>query len=129
MPMALEIFESKHGTKVIAASNLYEVLRLPRRQYSPQVRKWLKDLYEFRDGIRRPQPLRDYARRPRPGEPFEDFFLTLELAKLITLRTTSKDKLKFARLLDLYAQNGQLDLFQQGASAAPQRASGQAVAA
>ncbi len=123
MAMELEVFESKYGTKVVAASNLYQVLGLPAKHYGTQLRKWMKDLYEFREGIRRPQPLRDFARRPRPGEPMEDFFLTLELAKLIALRTNSKFKLKYARLLDLIAHNGQMDLFQQGtpADAARQR--------
>lgn len=111
--MELEVLESKHGTKVVIASNLYQVLGLPAHHYSTNARKWLKDLYEFCDGIRRPQPLRDYAKRPRPGEPIEDFFLTLELAKLIVLRTNSKQKLKYARLLDLFAQNGQMNLFHQ----------------
>lgn len=111
--MELEVLLSKQGTKVVVASNLYQVLQLPSTQYGTQLRKWMKDLYEFRDGIRRPQPLRDYARRPRPGEPMEDFYLTLELAKLIALRTNSKYKLKYARLLDVIEQNGQMNLFQQ----------------
>lgn len=117
--MDLLIFESKYGTKVVAVSNLYQTLGLPAAQYGTQVRKWLKDLYEFREGIRRPQPLRDFAKRPRPGEPLEDFFITLELAKLIALRTNSKKKLKYARLLDLAAQNGQMDLFQQAPANTP----------
>ena len=110
--MELEVLQSKKGTKVVAASNLHQVLRLPNHQYSTHLRSWLKDLYEFSDGgIRKPQTLRDYARRPRPGEPFEDFYLTLELAKLIALRTRSKVKLKYARLLDAVAHNGQMNLF------------------
>jgi hypothetical protein len=114
--MQLEIWESKKGTKVVAASNLFAALRLPVRQYGAVVRKWLRDAYEFSDsGIRRPQAYRDYAKRPRPGEPMEDFFLTLELAKLIALRTNSKDKLKYARLLDAYEHNGQMNLFQSAA--------------
>lgn len=113
--MELEILESKHGTKVVSVSNLYQVLQLPARQYGINLRRWMKDLYEFRDGIRRPQPLRDFAKRPRPGEPVEDFYLTLELAKLIALRTNSKKKLKYARILELLAQNGQMNLFQQTA--------------
>ncbi len=88
----LEVFESKKGTKVVAASNLHATLKLP-------------------VSIRRPQPYRDYAKRPRPGEPLEDFYLTLELAKLIALRTNSKEKLKYARLLDVFANNGQMNLF------------------
>lgn len=113
--MKLEILESKKGTKVVAASNLHATLRLPVRQYGALVRKWLRDVYEFPDGIRRPQIYRDFAKRPRPGEPIEDFYLTLELAKLIALRTNSKDKLKYARLLDTFANNGQMNLFQQAA--------------
>jgi len=113
--MNIEVLESKYGTKVVTASNLHAALRLPVRQYGAQVRKWLKDAYEFNDGIRRPQPRRDFAKRPRPGEPIEDYFLTLELAKLIALRTNSKEKLKFARLLEVFANNGQMNLFQQAA--------------
>lgn len=113
--MALEVFESKKGTKVVTASSLHAALKLPVRQYGALVRRWLRDAYEFSDGIRRPQPYRDFAKRPRPGDPIEDFFITLELAKLIALRTNSKDKLKYARLLDIVASNGQLNLFQQAA--------------
>ena len=113
--MALEVFESKKGTKVVTASSLHSALKLPVRQYGAMVRRWLRDAYEFEDGIRRPQIYRDFAKRPRPGEPVEDFYLTLELAKLITLRSNSKDKMKFARLLDAYANNGQMNLFQQAA--------------
>jgi hypothetical protein len=113
--MKLEIFESKHGTKVVTATNLHAALKLPTRQYGAQVRRWLRDAYEFADGIRCPQPYRDFAKRLRPGEPLEDFFFTLELAKLIALRTNSKEKLKYARLLDTFAHNGQMSLFQQAA--------------
>jgi len=113
--MKLEVLESRKGTKVVTASNLHAALRLPIRQYGALVRKWLRDAYEFSDGIRRPQIYRDFAKRPRPGEPIEDFYLTLELAKLIALRSTSKDKLKYARLLDTFAHNGQMNLFQQAA--------------
>lgn len=111
--MELEILESKRGSKVITATNLHNVLGLPVRQYGTQVRKWLRDIYELSDGLRRPQMYRDYAKRPRAGEPIEDFYLTLELAKHIALRSSSRNKLKCARLLDLYANNGQLNLFQQ----------------
>ena len=111
--MELEVLESKKGSKVVTASNLHDVLALPVRQYGSQVRKWLRDIYELSDGSRRPQMYRDFAKRPRPGEPIEDFYLTLELAKHIALRSTSRHKLKCVRLLDLYASNGQMSLFQQ----------------
>lgn len=113
--MELEVLESRHGTKVVTASNLHQALKLPAHHYSANVRKWLKDLYEFQDGIRRPHSLRDFAKRPRPGDPIEDFYITLELAKLIALRTNSKQKLKYARLLEVFAHNGQMNLFQHAA--------------
>jgi phage anti-repressor protein len=109
--MELVILESKKGTKVVSATNLYQVLQLPTAQYTAKVRRWMRDLYEFSDGgIRKPQVMRDYARRPRPGEPLEDYYITLELAKLISLRTTSKVKLKYARFLDAVSHNGQMSL-------------------
>lgn len=126
--MELEVLLSKQGTKVVVASNLHQVLQLPAKHYGIHLRKWMKDLYEFRDGIRRPQPLRDFAKRPRPGEPMEDFYLTLELAKLIALRTNSKFKLKYARLLDLVEQNGQMSLFQQATPIASAQAHSRQVA-
>ena len=113
--MQLEVFESKRGTKVVTASNLHAALKLPVRQYGALVRKWLRDAYEFQDGIRKPQAYRDFAKRPRPGEPIEDFYITLELAKLIVLRTNSKQKVKYARLLEAFAHNGQMNLFQHAA--------------
>jgi phage anti-repressor protein len=110
--MELVVLESKKGTKVVSATNLHHALKLPNAQYGANVRRWLRDLYEFSDGgIRKPQAMRDYARRPRPGEPVEDYYITLELAKLIALRTTSKVKLKYARMLDAIAHNGQMSLF------------------
>lgn len=110
--MELEILESKKGTKVVTASNLYQALRMPSHSYGANVRKWMRGIYELKDGIRRPEPLRDCAKRPRPNEPIEDFYLTLELAKLIAIRTTSKEKLKIVRYLTAMEANGQLDLFQ-----------------
>jgi phage anti-repressor protein len=107
----LEVLQSRQGTKVVTASNLHAALDLPVRQYGSAVRKWIRDIYEMPDGMRRPQIYRDFARRARPGEPMEDFYLTLDLAKLIALRSTSKHKLRYARLIDLYNHNGQLSLF------------------
>ena len=115
--MELEVLESKRGTKVVTASNLHQVLGLPAHNYSANVRKWLRDVYEFTDGIRRAQGMRDYAKRPRPGEPVEDYFFTLEFAKLVTLRTNSQEKLKFARLLSALSHHGQMNLFQQAQAA------------
>ena len=41
--------------------------------------------------------------------------LALELAKLIALRTNSKEKMKFARMLSLAGRNYQMELFSQAA--------------
>lgn len=113
--MELEVLESKKGTKVVTASNLYLALGLPNHHYGLNIRKWLRDLYEFRDGIRRPEVMRDYAKRPRPGQPVDDFYIAIELAKLIVLRTSSREKLRLARYLDMASNNGQLTLFSQAA--------------
>ncbi len=110
--MHLEVIVSKQGTRVVTASQLHTVLALPAHHYGRNVRRWLKDVYEFSDGIRRPEALRDFARRPRPDEPLEDYYLTLELAKLAALRTNSKQKAKVARQLGLLgAKAEQLSLF------------------
>ena len=113
--MLPEVLISKKGTKVVTASSLYLALRLPSHHYSAMVRKWMKDVYELEQGIRKPEVLRDYAGRPRPEDPTEDYYLTLELARLISLRSTSKEKVKIAKYLSAREKTGQLDLFQSAA--------------
>ena len=115
--MELEILESQKGTRVVLASELHLALRISNHNYGANLRKWLRDAYEFRDGIRRPEPLRDFAKKPMPNQPVDDYYLTLELAKLISLRTNSKEKMKYARYLDIAANYGQMSLFQQAAAA------------
>lgn len=97
--MELEILVSKKGTKVVLATNLYEALQLPNGQYAKTVKSWMRDVYEFRDGIRQPEPLKDFAKRHFEDGEEEDFYLTVELAKLITLNSTSKEKRRFANHL------------------------------
>ena len=113
--MELEIMQSKKGTKVVTASNLHLTLGLPNHNYGVNLRRWLRDTYEFANGIRRPEELLDFGRRVRTGQPVDDYYLTLELAKLITLRTNSKEKMKFARYLSLEGSNFQMELFSQAA--------------
>ncbi len=109
---ALEIFESKKGTKVVLASNLYKVLGLKSPSFPYQVRQWLRSYYEFEEGRNRfPELLRDFAHRPGNGTVPEDYYLTLDFAKLIALRTTSKLRLRYAKILDAVAQGGQMSLF------------------
>ncbi|MCB0521486.1 MAG: hypothetical protein H6577_25620 [Lewinellaceae bacterium] len=97
--MELQILVSKKGTKVVTASNLHLALGLPNKHYTINVKRWLNDVYEFRDGIRKPELLKDYARRNPRENVMEDFYLSVELAKLITLNSKSKVKQKFATWL------------------------------
>lgn len=98
--MELQILVSKKGTKVVAASNLYQVLELPKAQYVKNVKTWLTDVYEFRDGIRKPVILQDYSKRKTPTHViFDDYYISVELAKKITLNSSSKKKHKYAKHL------------------------------
>jgi len=97
--MELQIFVSKKGTKVVTASNLYEALQLPPHLYKSTVKYWLNDVYDFGDDIRQPQPLNDYAVKQLKHSLRKDYYLSLPLARLITLNSNSKVKLTFARQL------------------------------
>ena len=98
--MELQILVSQKGTRVITATNLYRVLGLPDSQYAGNLKKWMNDVYNFRDGIRKPIALQDFAKRPLENNGIlKDFYLCLEFAKLITLKTNSKVKLKYAQWL------------------------------
>ncbi len=97
--LELQVFISKKGTKVVRATELYRALELPPAKYARHIGKWLKDLYEFQDGLRKPENLRDFARRRTVDPLVEDYYLTLELAKLMALRSESRKKLKCARYL------------------------------
>lgn len=98
--MELQILVSKKGTKVVTATNLHQVLQLPNHHYAANVRKWLGDIYEFKDGIRKPVKMHDYADRKSADAPLvDDYYLSVELAKLITLNSRSKVKQKYAKWL------------------------------
>lgn len=98
--MELQILVSKKGTKVVTATNLHLVLELPNQQYASNVKKWLNEIYEFRDGIRKPERLRDFAKRPnKENSIVTDYYISVEMAKLITLNSKSKKKQKFAKWL------------------------------
>ena len=111
--MELQIFISKKGTRVVTASNLFEALQLPAHQYKSTVKYWLADVYDFGDDIRRPQLLKDYSERKQEHSPRKDYFLSLELARLITLNSNSPMKLKFARKLNklVKKENDRTELF------------------
>ena len=98
--MELQILVSKKGTKVVTATNLHLALELPKLQYAVNSKKWLNDVYEFRDGIRKPESMKDFAKRNIKGESVvEDYYISVELAKMITLNSKSKKKQKYAKWL------------------------------
>lgn len=100
--MTLQVYISKKGTKVVAATELHQALQLTDHHYATNVKRWLQDVYGFGNGdIRRPEKLRDYAPRQnkRANSLIKDYYLTIELAKLITLSSKSKVKLKYAKWL------------------------------
>ncbi|GIV30868.1 MAG: hypothetical protein KatS3mg030_660 [Saprospiraceae bacterium] len=97
--MEMQILVSKKGTRVVLASELYVALELPKQDYGRTVRKWIQDCYEFRDGIRKPESLRDFALKKKGETLVEDYYLSLELAKCIALHSRSKRKMVVARWL------------------------------
>ena len=113
--MELQVLISKKGTKVVIASNLHAVLQLADHHYSMNVRKWLDEVYEFQDGIRRPVKMQDYAVRKIKDNPvMKDYYLSAELAKLITLSSRSKLKQKYARyLLEVMNEEERVDQLTQ----------------
>lgn len=98
--MKLQILISKKGTKVITASNLYTALELSESQYNIILPKWIDDFYDFEEGIRKPIRLQDYAKRKIADNPIlKDYYLSIELAKKIALRSKSKVKQKISKQL------------------------------
>lgn len=109
--MELQILVSKKGTKVVLASNLHTELGLPNKLYAANLRHWVHDIYQFHDGIRKPEHMKDYAKRQTKEAAMDDYYLSLEFAKLITLNSKSKAKLKYATwLLNHEEQHGESDL-------------------
>jgi len=95
----LQVFISKKGTKVVIASDLHKALELPENHFQATMKKWLSNIYEFRDGIRKPKNMKDYSKRKVKGINIDDYYLTVELAKLVALNSRSKVKQKYAKWL------------------------------
>jgi phage anti-repressor protein len=104
--MDLQVFISKKGTKVVKATDLHQALQLMDHHYPANVRKWINDIYEFTDGIRKPVRMQDFApRKPKQPTVIKDYYLSVELAKMIALKSRSKVKQKYAaQLLELEKQ-------------------------
>lgn len=98
--MELQILTSKRGTRVVKATELHRALGLNDNHYQANVQHWLKDVYEFGDGIRRPEGLKDYARSGKTrGQLMQEYYLQVEFAKLIALCAKSKVKQAVANKL------------------------------
>ena len=111
--MDINIHISKKGTRVVKASELHRALGLNDNHYQANVRHWLKDVYQFTDGIRRPEGMKDFARDPRcKGQVVKEYYLCLEFGKLIALSSKSKVKQAVATRLskeeDVYPEHVQL---------------------
>lgn len=111
--MELEVLISNKGTRVVKAIQLFQLLGLPVQHYGVVVRRWLKDVYAFREGIRRPVVMKDYAPRRQQGDQVvEDFYLSVELARQIALHSRSREKMAIARRLqELDVADGAPDAF------------------
>ena len=97
--MELNVLVSKKGTKAVTATNLFQALELPKAQYPKIVKGWLNDVYQFADGIRKPQRNEDFSRRSQANSVVDDYYLTIPFAKMITLNSKSRAKLKYANYL------------------------------
>lgn len=103
--MDLNIFVSKKGTKVVLATDLYQALQLPAQHYPTNVKRWLNDYYEFPDGIRKPLKMQEFASRKVEGPMlWSDYYLSVNFAKQIVLRSRSKVKQKYARQLAILTE-------------------------
>lgn len=105
--MELQILVSKKGTQVVTATNLHATLQLPVHKYNKNVDNWLKDIYAFGDDIRQPVEMRDYAIKQLKHSKQKDYYLSLEMARLITLSSGSTVKQQIAKLILGYEQKGQ----------------------
>lgn len=110
--MQIDIKISRYGTKVALASELYRALRLPPWRYRAILRDWIQTEYDFGDGPpRRPELLRDYARRTTQDAQEPDFYLSLPLALQIAARAEGKGKRRVENHLRAADQALQLSLF------------------
>lgn len=105
--MELKVLISKKGTQVVTATNLHATLQLPIHKYNKHVEHWLKDVYAFTDDIRQPIEMQDYAIKQMKHSKQKDFYLSLELARLITLSSASPVKQLCAKLILNHEQKGQ----------------------
>jgi phage anti-repressor protein len=103
--VALDIKKSKStGASYVMARNLHAALQLNPVNYSRDVKQWFAEDYGFADDIRQPIEGQEYSSSTKSipvkaGQPTQDYFIKLNLAKLITLNSRSPVKKDFARYL------------------------------
>ncbi len=97
--MELQILVSKKGTRVVTATSLHKALQLPAHRYNAHVEKWLSDVYAFKDDVRAALNMRDFAQRNFKYSKLKDYYISLEMATLITLNSTSPVKKQYAKYL------------------------------
>lgn len=100
--MDIQVLISKKGTAVVIASHLHRALGLKPEQFPNHCKKWLADLYEFDDHLRKPTKMKDFAERRLKDSIVPDYYLGIDLAKQITLRSNSKEKKKLIQYLNAF---------------------------
>jgi len=113
---SIQVLISKKGTKVVIASHLHRALRIPMFKFNRNIGKWIKGVYAFEDDMRNPEEFKDYGERTFEIGKQKDYYLSLELAKLICLQSEadSKVKLELAKhLAALEDETGTMPMFFQ----------------
>jgi len=109
----LQILVSKKGTKVVTAYDLHNILQLPRYKFNSNISKWLTDIYQFSDNLRQPVAFRDFSERKLQYSKGRDYYISIELAKMITLASDSKVKLEVAKVLMTFMDKNSSNRFKK----------------
>jgi len=113
---SIQVLISKKGTKVVIASHLHQALGIPMFKFNRNMAKWMKGVFAFEDDIRTPKEFRDFGERKFEFGKQKDYYLSLELARLICLQAEADSKIKRQLAKHLTAiehGNGSLPLFFQ----------------
>jgi len=115
--MDLEIYYSeKLSTDVTTTENLHSALKLSKNQYSRSLKSWMTEIYGFQNKIRTPIQGVDFSTymsktSKEGGRPTENYEITIEFAKLITLNSRSQVKQLYAQwLLELERKLNNLEM-------------------
>ena len=120
----IQVLVSKKGTKVVIASHLHQALRIPMFKFNRNIARWIKGVYAFEDDIRTPAEFKDFGERKFEFGKQKDYYLSIELARLICLseQADSKIKLALAKYLTMIELgSGSMPLFFQSRNKANKR--------